>query len=127
MVLNAIASGKKMRRKISSEVRSKATRKALTLIRDLSEEPLTVQSICGAIGVSERTLQYAFQEQLGVTPKQYLQSVRLGGVRRDLRRLGSCVKIADVANRWGFWHLGQFAADYHRQFGERPSQTQSRD
>ena len=93
------------------------------MIRDLSDEPLTVQQICGAIGVSERTLQYAFQEQLGVTPKQYLQSVRLGGVRRDLRGSEPSIKIADVANRWGFWHLGQFAADYCRQFGELPSEN----
>jgi len=49
--------------------------------------------------------------------------VRLSGVRRDLRRAEAGVKIADVANRWGFWHLGQFAADYRRQFCELPSET----
>jgi hypothetical protein len=32
----------------------------------------------------------------------------------------------DVANRWGFWHMGQFAADYKRQFGELPSATLKR-
>ena len=32
-------------------------------------------------------------------------------------------KVANVANRWGFWHLGQFAADYREQFGELPSHT----
>jgi len=32
-------------------------------------------------------------------------------------------KIADIANHWGSRHLGQFAADYRRQFGEQPSET----
>ncbi len=39
------------------------------------------------------------------------------------RRSDPSIKIADVvANPWGFWHLGQFAADFRRQFGELPSQ-----
>jgi len=28
-----------------------------------------------------------------------------------------------VANAWGFWHMGQFARDYRRLFGELPSDT----
>ena len=31
--------------------------------------------------------------------------------------------IADAANRWGFWHMGQFTADYRELFGELPSKT----
>jgi AraC-like DNA-binding protein len=31
--------------------------------------------------------------------------------------------VHDVATRWGFWNLGEFAADYRRQFGELPSET----
>ena len=30
---------------------------------------------------------------------------------------------ADSANNWGFWHMGQFAKDYRRLFGELPSKT----
>jgi len=33
------------------------------------------------------------------------------------------VIIADLANEWGFWHMGQFAKDYQRQFGELPRDT----
>ena len=31
--------------------------------------------------------------------------------------------VQDTAARWGFWHGGQFADDYRRQFDELPSQT----
>ena len=76
-----------------------------------------------ATGEPARTRQ---SEHIGITPKQCLQAVRLTGVRRDLRRSGAKAKIADVANRWEFWHMGQFAADYRHQFGELPSETLQR-
>ena len=56
-------------------------------------------------------------------PKQYLHARRLAGVRRELRLAPSEVRVVDVANRWGFWHMGRFAADYRKQFGEQPSET----
>ena len=31
--------------------------------------------------------------------------------------------VQEIAQRWGFWHTGEFAADYRRLFGELPSQT----
>ena len=31
--------------------------------------------------------------------------------------------VAEVASRWGFWHMGQLAADYRQLFGELPSET----
>jgi hypothetical protein len=34
--------------------------------------------------------------------------------------------VSAVANRWGFWHLGQLAADYRNLFDELPSETLAR-
>jgi AraC family ethanolamine operon transcriptional activator len=31
--------------------------------------------------------------------------------------------VQDVAAEWGFWNPSQFACDYKRLFGERPSDT----
>ena len=106
--------------------RTRALRRALDYIHDHSEQRITIRSLCNAAGVSERTLQYAFRERFDVSPKQFVMSRRLNGVRRQLRRIGTSVRISDVANRWGFWHMGQFAADYRRQFGELPSETSNR-
>ena len=103
-----------------SRVRDRALHRALAYIDAHEGEVLHVSDLCRASGASERTLRYAFQERFGVSPKAYLHAVRLNGVRRELRRGG---KVSDVANRWGFWHMGQFAADYRRLFGELPSQT----
>ena len=107
----------------SPTVRSRALRLALDYIEANADSAPTVRDICRASGASYRTLNYAFVERFGVAPKQYLQAVRLEGARKDLRRFGPRSAIADIANTWGFWHLGQFAADYRRQFGELPSET----
>lgn len=87
------------------------------------DRPVTVAELCAAIEVSRRTLQYAFQDVLGVSPAQFLRAVRLNGARRELKRAGEGGRVGDVAARWGFWHFSQFAADYRRMFGERPSDT----
>lgn len=126
LLLEAIASGRPGGESISTDVRSRTIRKAQDFVAAESRAPLTVQQVCHAVGISKRTLEYAFHEHLGVTPKQYLQSTRLSGVRRDLLRADSDVKIVEVGNSWGFWHMGQFAADYRRQFGELPSETLAR-
>ncbi len=107
--------------------REQLRRNAEAFIAENESRPLTVGDVCKAIDVSERTLQYVFLEHFSVTPKKYLMAVRLNGVRRELREASSRgEKIVHVAGRWGFWHMGQFAADYRRQFGELPSQTLGR-
>lgn len=89
------------------------------------EEPVTVADLCAALNVSRRTLQYSFQVVLNVNPVAYLRAVRLAGTRRGLRAAAGdpTVTVADVAARWGFWHMSHFAADYKLMFGELPSQT----
>ena len=96
---------------------------AVRLARDRAHEIPSVKELCRESGASERTLRRGFNERFGLSPKAYLQAQRLIGVRRQLRNAGSHVTITDIANRWGFWHMGQFASDYRRQFGELPSQT----
>jgi len=114
--------------KPSYRKRNRALRRAKAYLREHGEEPVTVRDLCRVSEVSERTLRYAFLEQFGVSPKSYLLAMRLNGVRRQLSHAdSSSATIADVANHWGFWHMGQFAKDYRRLFGELPSETLRRE
>jgi transcriptional regulator GlxA family with amidase domain len=65
-----------------------------------------------------RTLERAFKEHFGIGPKAYLIRRRLSGARDALVRDDGPTAIVDVANEWGFWHMGQFAKDYRALFGE---------
>jgi AraC family ethanolamine operon transcriptional activator len=93
-------------------------------IREVVEEspdcPLSVAELCARFHASRRTLQYAFEDTLGVNPSAYIRAVRLDHVRRELRGSGS---VTEVATRWGFWHFGNFSNEYRGQFGELPSET----
>ena len=89
-----------------------------------ADKPITVLELAQASGSCVRTLEYVFCDYFDVTPKAYLKSRRLVAVRHELlRSLHSKSLINEVANRWGFWHMSQFAADYRRFFGELPSET----
>ncbi len=97
---------------------------AKAFMRSRIAEPITVADLCRELGVSRRTLQYSFQEVLGINPVRFLRAMRLNGVRRDLKAGKSPAdSVQDIAARWGFWHLGHFVTDYKRMFGELPSET----
>jgi AraC family ethanolamine operon transcriptional activator len=114
--------------KPSHRKRDRALRRAKAYLTEHARKPVTVRDLCRVTEVSERTLRYAFLEQFGTSPKSYLLAMRLNGVRRQLSHADpSLATIADVANHWGFWHMGQFAADYRRLFGELPSETLRRE
>ena len=95
--------------------------RAFEAIEEGSEKGVSVREIAKASRISRRTLEYAFRDRYGISPKAFINSQRLVRVRRDL--LSKPGTIADSANRWGYWHMGQFARDYRNQFGELPSQT----
>lgn len=126
-LIQALASGGPRPRSVAPHLRQRVLRRALAHIADLPHEPLAVQDLCRATGASERTLRRAFTEHLGVAPKAFLQARRLNGAYRDLARAHSSeANVNTAAHRWGFWHMGQFAADYRRLFGELPSETLAR-
>ena len=93
-----------------------------------SEEPLTIEQLCELAGTNQRTLHRAFHEGCGVSAQAYLKATRLNRVRKLLRHAEpGKTTVAEAANRHGFWHMGQLAADYREHFGELPSATLARD
>jgi len=84
----------------------------------------SIADLCAIANVSERTLDYAFREQLDTPPARYLRLRRLNKVRDEMRSGDpESVRVTDVAMRWGFWELGRFAAEYRALFRELPSAT----
>jgi AraC family ethanolamine operon transcriptional activator len=91
-------------------------------------EPISVRQLANAVGVSPRTLEYAFREGLGTTPLNFMRRCRLNGALRELRSATRESKtVTEIATNWGFNDLGRFAAAYKQLFGFYPSQTLNQD
>ena len=103
--------------------RSRALRCALDYIQDNPRAQCSVEQLCRYSACSLSTLERAFRDHFGVSPKQYLIALRLNGVRKHLLNPEESRGVGDVATEWGFWHLSKFASDYKRMFGELPSAT----
>lgn len=87
----------------------------------------SIADVCAAIGVSERTLQYAFRRYVDMAPLAYLGMCRLSRVHSALLAADpQSTTVTALAMRFGFLHLGRFAVNYKRTFGESPSVTLSR-
>jgi AraC-like DNA-binding protein len=90
----------------------------------LADDHVSLSDICRAVAVSERALQYAFKEVMGLTPLAYLARVRLHRVREALLEgTQGTTTVSVEALKWGFWHFGEFSRAYKSCFGELPSDT----
>lgn len=109
---------------MSATKRTEIVNAAEAYIDQRLDLPLTVIEVCEELQVSIRTLQYAFSQRYGISPKQFIRAKRLNAARKMLRLSNSKEQtVVDIANDYGFWHMGQFAADYRKHFGELPSAT----
>lgn len=104
--------------------RDVALKKAVDYIHGQLLSTPSIPQICAYCNVSERTLEYAFLEKYQVTPSQYIKAVRLNMVKNDLILYKEQpIKISDIAGKFDFWHMGQFAKDFKTYFGKLPSQV----
>jgi len=110
---------------VESRTRRKKTVNRSREFMEANYGDVTVQDLCNVSGVSWRTLDYAFKETMGISPKKYLEAFRLNNVHQELSLPSDDSKISDIANRWGYWHMGRFAHNYRNFFGELPSKTLS--
>ncbi|MDQ0033629.1 AraC-like DNA-binding protein [Variovorax boronicumulans] len=103
----------------------RVVRRAQEYMAAHAEEPLSLADVCREVGCSARALQLAFRQHAGQGPMEFLREMRLDRVRAELRSSAGVAGtgVREVAQKYGFLHLGHFAAQYRARFGERPSET----
>jgi len=100
-----------------------AIRRAEEFIEANAAEPIQLQEIAAAAGVSTRSLLDSFRRFRDTSPMRHLREVRLNRVRHELLNGRDGLSVSAIALENGFNHLGRFAQDYRERYGERPSQT----
>ncbi|MCB5178771.1 helix-turn-helix domain-containing protein [Streptomyces antimicrobicus] len=102
-----------------------ALRRAMVFIEENAHADIGLGHVAAAAHVTPRALQYAFRRHAGTTPLAHLRAVRLERAHQELLAaepsLGATVTA--VAARWGFAHMGRFAAAYRGAYGVHPSVT----
>jgi AraC-like DNA-binding protein len=108
----------------SDEALPSAVRRALAHIEDNAHRSVSIDEIAGAARMSVRGLQTAFRRHLDTTPTAALKAARLSAAHAELVAADPGVaSVAAIARRWGYQHLGRFAAEYRAQYGELPRDT----
>jgi AraC-like DNA-binding protein len=85
--------------------------------------PLAMSDVADVVGISHRSLQIGFRRFRNATPTAYLRRVRLEACHTELSLPENNLPVNEIALKWGFTHMGRFAAQYRSAFGVYPSQT----
>lgn len=93
---------------------------------DLDDPDLVARAdlVAKDLGISRRSLFYAFQRTLGIGPRKYFELQRLHDLRRALKASeADRASVTELATSFGFTQLGRMAGIYKRHFGETPRET----
>jgi AraC-like DNA-binding protein len=106
----------------------KLVKQVLDYVHNQPSEEITAVELCTLAGCSQRWMEQCFKKRFGITPKKYVKYLRLSRLRQDLLQSAQAENqtVIDVASIYGFWHMGQLAADYRKVYGELPSDTLKR-
>lgn len=109
------------------EGRLRRLRQARDYVAEHLREPIHLEDLCAALGLSRRGVEVMFQDSLGIGPTAFLRHQRLHGVHRALQAAPPVPgAVKESALEWGFWHMGHFSQEYRAFFGESPSETLTR-
>ncbi|WP_419998189.1 AraC family transcriptional regulator [Streptomyces boninensis] len=108
----------------TAPLRPATVKRALDAIHADPSRQLSTADLADISRVSARRLQESFRHYVGMTPQSYLRQVRLDHVHKDLVAGNPWDQsVSEIAQNWGFTHMGRFAAVYKDRFGASPSQT----
>jgi len=89
--------------------------------QNLASDLLSVSGLTREFSMSESTLLRQLKRLTGMTPKQYLQEVRLN-LARQLLETGQYKTVSEVAHKVGYAHTPSFTRGFKDRFGVNPSE-----
>jgi AraC-like DNA-binding protein len=112
---------------VSARLPAKYRRAYRYLMDNLDQKDLSVREVASQIGVTERAIQAAFKNHLGLSPSELIRRQRMERIRGDLMHEDAPVtRVLDIARKWGVQHRSTLINGYRRVFHEAPSETLGR-
>jgi AraC-like DNA-binding protein len=112
---------------VSARLPAKYRRAYRYLMDNLDQKDLSVREVASHVGVTERAIQAAFKNHLGLSPSELIRRQRMERIRDDLLDDDAPIaRVLDVANKWGVCHRSTLINGYRRVFQEAPSETMGR-
>lgn len=96
---------------------------AKTHIEQHLKQGIELNTLAALVGVSKRTLQYGFQQFMGLSPKAYFTQQRIKSVHQALMDAPYGYRVTDVIMQHGINSPGHFSAQYKEVYGVTPVQT----
>lgn len=91
---------------------------SLALIKRQLSQPLVIDELCKAACMSRSLFYSEFKKQLGCTPTELQQQLRL---KEAAKRLAAGETVTRVCFDLGYANLSHFSRRFHQQFGKPPS------
>ena len=97
-------------------------------ILETSQTHYPIEKLAKSLGVSRRSLETAFREEMMTSPQAFSRCIRLNGVHRELLHASpEKLKVTDALQAKGFTEWGRAAGYYSKLFCEPPSDTLRRE
>lgn len=93
--------------------------RAVSLLRNHYAEPVRIEALAEAAGMSLSAFHVHFRVTTSLTPLQFQKQLRLIEARRRMLALGEA--ISDAAYGVGYESVPQFTREYARMFGQPPA------
>ncbi len=121
MVYNSVREGAaEQRLSLQSRhgIRSEHLIRAIRMIEDGLEAPLSPSVIAEDLGISTRQLERLFGKYLRTSPKRFIMDMRLQKARALIQQTDN--PVSDIAMACGFSSTSHFSKVYSAQFGSSP-------
>jgi transcriptional regulator GlxA family with amidase domain len=101
-------------------------RHAIRLISEDLSRSLVLGEIARAVNLSQPRLRYLFRAETGMTPAQYLKSLRMKRAKELLEDEGTFLNVKQIMLRVGVKDQSHFVRDFRELYGQTPSEYRKR-
>lgn len=102
-----------------SSLLDRRIKKAMEIVGERLAEPLSVEALGKAVGLSRSRFSVLFAEQVNLSPQSYIEVARLTRAAQMLQ--SSSWPVSQIADEVGFPNAYYFSTRFRRHFGMPPS------